>query len=124
VGLIWQAFMGSSQHRTNILDPDFTHVGVGVVIDINGQLWVTQRFMRSGSGAPAPPPAPAPVAPAPAPAPVAPAPAPRVAPPAAPPATTAPPTTVAAPVEEPPPPAPASPGRVAIVLDALHQLDP
>jgi hypothetical protein len=123
VGQIQGAFMNSAQHSTNILDPTFTHVGVGVVVDINGQIWVTQRFMRA-AGAPAPPPpavtpAPAPAAPQPAPAPT---PRPRATTPATAPASTSTSTTAPAP-PPPPPPAPASPGRVAIVLDALHQLD-
>lgn len=124
VDLIHGALMASPQHRANILDPAFTHIGVGVVVDINGQLWVTQRFMRA-AGAPAPPPATVTPAPAPAPAPTpTPAPAPRAratTPATAPPSTST--STTAPPTPEPPPPAPASPGRVAIVLDALHQLD-
>lgn len=125
VGMVWGAFMGSAQHRTNILDPAFTHVGVGLVVDLNGQIWVVQRFMAAGGGggAVAPPPAPAPAPPPPAPVP---APAPIVpSRPQSPPPTTAPPTTVAPPepAPPPPPPPPASPGRVALVLDALHQVD-
>ena len=46
------AFMGSSGHRANILNPAMRHVGVGVVSS-GGQLWVTEIFRApvSGSGA-------------------------------------------------------------------------
>lgn len=37
------AFMASSDHRANILEPAFTIVGIGVVVD-GGTTWVTQRF--------------------------------------------------------------------------------
>ena len=43
------AFMGSSGHRANILNPAMRHVGVGVVSS-GGQLWVTEIF-RAPSGA-------------------------------------------------------------------------
>jgi len=95
-----QAFMNSSSHRANILDPVYTQVGVGTVWR-DGTLWVTQVFRKpmsasnsgsnsgsgsSGSGASlkkaakpkvskpkaAPKPAPAPAPPAPKAAPAAP----------------------------------------------------
>jgi uncharacterized protein YkwD len=76
VDAIHQAFMASATHRANILDPDLTHVGLGVV-DTGDQLWVTENFMRlrpapAAAVAPAAAPVAAP-APAPAPTPVAPA---------------------------------------------------
>ena len=43
------AFMGSSGHRANILNPAMRQVGVGVVSS-GGQLWVTEIF-RAPSGA-------------------------------------------------------------------------
>ena len=49
---IHNAFMQSPEHRANILDHDFTQVGVGVVVDKNGIIWVTEDFrqpMRSAS---------------------------------------------------------------------------
>jgi len=49
---IHNAFMQSPEHRANILDHDFTQVGVGVVVDKNGIIWVTEDFrepMQSGS---------------------------------------------------------------------------
>ena len=38
------AFMNSPEHRANILDHDFTQVGVGVTVDSNGIVWVTEDF--------------------------------------------------------------------------------
>jgi uncharacterized protein YkwD len=41
-----KALMESPGHRANILDPEFTHVGVGIAIDDRGNYWVTELFMR------------------------------------------------------------------------------
>lgn len=38
------AFMKSAGHRANILDSRLTEVGVGVVVDANGRVWVTEVF--------------------------------------------------------------------------------
>jgi Cysteine-rich secretory protein family len=43
---IHQAFMNSPEHRANILDHDFTQVGVGVTVDGNGIVWVTEDFRQ------------------------------------------------------------------------------
>jgi hypothetical protein len=43
---IHTAFMNSPEHRANILDHDFTQVGVGVVVDKNGMIWVTEDFRK------------------------------------------------------------------------------
>ncbi len=54
---IHTAFMNSPEHRANILDHDFTQVGVGVTVDRNGQIWVTEDFrqpMYASAPAPAP----------------------------------------------------------------------
>ena len=54
---IHNAFMQSPEHRANILDHDFTQVGVGVVVDKNGIIWVTEDFrepMRSTTTSSAP----------------------------------------------------------------------
>jgi len=42
------AFMNSPGHRSNILDRDYTQIGIGVVVK-NGRVWVTQVF-RTPSG--------------------------------------------------------------------------
>lgn len=41
---IHTAFMNSPEHRANILDHDFTQIGVGVSVDKNGIIWVTEDF--------------------------------------------------------------------------------
>jgi len=56
---IHTAFMNSPEHRANILDHDYTQVGIGVTVDSHGQIWVTEDFrqpMGSTSSAPAPAP--------------------------------------------------------------------
>jgi hypothetical protein len=40
------AFMQSPEHRANILDHDFTQIGVGVSVDKNGIIWVTEDFRK------------------------------------------------------------------------------
>lgn len=40
------AFMNSPGHRANILDPDYTHIGVGVVVE-GSRIWVGEVFMHS-----------------------------------------------------------------------------
>ncbi|MGI8426553.1 MAG: CAP domain-containing protein [Actinomycetota bacterium] len=63
-------FINSPPHRKNILGAAFNYIGVGVVADSSGKLWVTEVFMQGspamknadgGSEQAAPPPAPAPV---------------------------------------------------------------
>ena len=111
---VHEGFMASPGHRANVLEPAFTHGGVGAygrdgVSLLNGSSQTnlrmyTELFMQAPAAAPAP----APVAPAPAPAaPVAPAPQPAPAAPApAAPAPAAPaPAAPAAPVAVAPAPA-------------------
>ena len=130
-GTIHDAFMNSSAHRANILDGALTHVGVGVVVDGAGQLWVTEVFMRLRGGS-----APAPTTTAAPPTTARPRPAPTTAPPPPPP----PPPTTTPPAPEVPaepaptpdesveaasaPAAPAGPSpRLVLVLDRLADLD-
>lgn len=61
VDQVHAALMASAQHRSEVLDPRFTGIGVGV-IQSGGSLWVTEVF-RQRAGDPAPAPAPAPPAP-------------------------------------------------------------
>lgn len=43
---VLQVWMGSEGHRANILDPDLTHLGVGVVVDAgSGRWYATQDFL-------------------------------------------------------------------------------
>jgi uncharacterized protein YkwD len=105
VDSIHAAFMASAGHKKNILDPEWTQIGMGVVV-VDGRIWVTQVF-RTPAGAPAPAPAPAPVPepePAPEPEPkAAPTPAPAPAAPAATPAPDSPASQPAAPESAPSP---------------------
>lgn len=41
---LFDAFMGSSGHRANILGTQFTHVTVGCAIDGSGEIWATMNF--------------------------------------------------------------------------------
>lgn len=45
------AFMSSPGHRANIMNSQFTHVGIGWMVDVNGRSWVTEVFARYPSGA-------------------------------------------------------------------------
>jgi putative cell wall-binding protein/uncharacterized protein YkwD len=51
VAQIHRAFMNSSVHRANILDPSMDHIGVGVTHPSGEPLWVTVDFM-DGNGEP------------------------------------------------------------------------
>lgn len=48
---IHDAFMNSEGHRNNILNPEFTSIGVGVTW-AGTKLWVTQKFLKSDSQPP------------------------------------------------------------------------
>ena len=41
-----RALMNSPGHRANILEPRFAKIGVGIWHDAQGQVWVTQMFLR------------------------------------------------------------------------------
>jgi uncharacterized protein YkwD len=44
-----RSWMESRAHRANILDPDLTHLGVGVAYDkTKGAWYATQDFLRAG----------------------------------------------------------------------------
>jgi uncharacterized protein YkwD len=42
---IAQAFLRSPEHRANILDPAYNHLGVGVAIGHDGTVYVTEDFL-------------------------------------------------------------------------------
>ncbi len=50
VDRIHDAFMASTSHRRNVLDTEWTEVGVGVVVR-DGQIWVTEVFRDPASTA-------------------------------------------------------------------------
>ena len=131
-----EGFMNSSGHRANILNPDWTHGGVGAY-GKDGAMWggkirnirmYTELFIKLKS-APAPTPAPTPKPPAPTPAPT---PKPPTAPPKPPPPTPAPtplPVPVTTPSQVPVDTAPPSPTatpdptaapKVATLIATIH----
>jgi hypothetical protein len=123
---LWQAFLNSPGHYANIVNPAFTHVGIGDDV-INGNEWTTQRFMQAA--APATPSAPAPKPPpvvyhAPAPTPAPSTTRRQAATTTAPPAPTS--TAALAPADEPdpadlpPPPPQADVDHVAAVVAVLQ----
>ena len=58
---VHDAFVASPSHYRNMVDAGFDSVGIGVVRNPNGALFVTVNFMQARAVAPAPPaPAPAP----------------------------------------------------------------
>jgi hypothetical protein len=106
---LMQAFEASPGHYANIIDPGFTHVGVGVVW-VGNRMFTTHRFMKMGA-APADPPAPVETAPPP------PAPEPATTVPAAP---VPPALAFTDPAPEPPS---VDQARVGLVLRTLHDID-
>lgn len=100
---LMQAFIASPAHYANLVDPAWTHVGVGVSVAGDGRTYTTHNFMALGD-------APAPPASGP----------PATAPPAPP--TTVAPTTTTTPPPPPPEPHPTS-DRVTAVLDPLRSLE-
>lgn len=111
---VMDAFIASPGHYANIVDPAFTHIGVGVVWD-GARLYTTHRFMALNGSTPETTAAPATTA---APTTTSARPATTAAPATAPPATAAPttpaPTTTAAPTTTE---APATSAAVAPVPD-------
>jgi uncharacterized protein YkwD len=90
-------WLGSSGHRANIENANFTSTGVGVAANAGGQLYWTQNFGNDVSGSTPPPPPAAPNPPSSTPQPS------TSQPPTQPPASSAPPPTPPAPGAAPPP---------------------
>lgn len=42
-----KGLMNSPGHRANILDPEFTEIGIGIISNENGQLYITQNFIKA-----------------------------------------------------------------------------
>lgn len=97
---LMSAFMNSEGHRKNLLDPSFTHIGVGVYLTDSNVIYTTHRFAGVPDGGAVTPTQPAPTA---APIPPTPVPPTPVPPTPVPTATPVPPTPV------PPTPTPAPP---------------
>jgi uncharacterized protein YkwD len=110
VDSLMQAFINSPAHYRNLVDPDWTHLGVGVTVAADGRIYTTHNFMAlAGQSAPPPPPPP---------------------PPPSSPTTERPSTATTAPPASPTtttPPAPPEPHptaeRVTAVLDPLRSLE-
>jgi uncharacterized protein YkwD len=114
VAAVEAAFMASPGHRANILSGSYRQIGVGVVVDAKGRLWVSEIFRTPTGTVAAPPPPTVTHTAAPAPAPAS---TPRAAL-----RTVAPATTSARPVATPA----AVPGRASrdlarAPLDGSHQ---
>jgi uncharacterized protein YkwD len=106
---LMQAFINSSAHYKNLVDPAWNYVAVGVTIASDGRMYTTHNFMAM-AGATPPPPPPASTTPTTR------RPATTVTTAAPPPETT---TTTA-----PPPPQPhPTPERVTAVLEPLRSLE-
>lgn len=45
VATVQRAFMNSPSHRANILDRDYTQVGIGIAV-VGDRIWVTEVFRR------------------------------------------------------------------------------
>jgi Cysteine-rich secretory protein family len=106
---LMQAFINSSAHYENLVDPAWNYVAVGVTIASDGRMYTTHNFMAM-AGATPPPPPPASTTPTTR------RPATTVTTAAPPPETT---TTTA-----PPPPQPhPTPERVTAVLEPLRSLE-
>lgn len=114
VDSLFKAFVNSPGHYRNLVDPAFTHVGVGVVVGPDGSLWTAHQFMTlAGASAPkvsAP-------APATTTARTATAPARRTATAAA---VASAPVAPAAPAAPPAPPAPSA--RIVLSLEQVRSL--
>lgn len=52
VAKLHDAFVNSPAHYRNLVDPDFTHVGVAVVLGRDGAIFTTHQFMKLRSAKP------------------------------------------------------------------------
>jgi hypothetical protein len=110
------AFVASPTHYANLVDPAFTRIGVGVV-NANGRLFTTHRFMALQPPPPPPPPTTAP----PPPPPAAPTTPPTTA--APPPPPTMPATTIpATPTTDAPSPTGTAPPAATSKLGPVHRI--
>jgi hypothetical protein len=104
VDSLFDAFVASPGHYQNLVDPQYSRVGICAARSPSGKLFTTHRFLGVGSApAPPPPPPPPPTTAAPPPPPPPPPPTTAAPPPPPPPtpAPTQPPATTAAPAPTP-----------------------
>ncbi len=112
---LMRAFINSPAHYANLVDPAWTHVGVGVSHASDGRIYTTHNFMAlSGGGGPPPTSPPPPPSGGGGP--------PPTNPPSTPTTATAPPTTTTTAPPPPPEPHPTT-ARVTAVLDPLRSLE-
>ena len=55
---LMQAFINSPAHYKNLVDPEWTHLGVGATVSADGRIYTTHNFMALPGGGPAPAPPP------------------------------------------------------------------
>jgi hypothetical protein len=111
VDKLHQAFIDSPAHYKNLVDPAWTHIGVGVVIGKDGAIFTSHQFMELRASTPTAPPTTA-------------APRPTTTrPPATTSPVTEPPTTTTSTTTTSPPPPAAPPARLVLVLEQLVALD-
>lgn len=108
-----QAFIDSPAHYKNLVDPAWTHIGVGVVLGRDGAIFTSHQFMQLRTPS-APPPTTAPRPPR-----TTTTRPPVTAPPVTAPPATEPPTTTTTAA----PPPPEAPARLKLVLEQLVALD-
>lgn len=123
VDSLMTAFINSPGHYANLVDPAFTHVGVGVVRGGDGRIYTSHQFMKLRSSSTTTPKPTVTAAPKPKPVATTAAPKPATTRPAA----SAPRTTVkpAAPASPKAPPAPTPvPLRISMSLEQLSGLGP
>jgi uncharacterized protein YkwD len=111
---LMQAFINSSAHYRNLVDPAWNYVAVGVTMAPDGRMYTTHNFMAMGSAPPPPPPPPPPPS--------------QTTPTTRRPASTGtgatPPPETTTTTAPPPPPQPhPTPERVTAVLDPLRSLE-
>jgi hypothetical protein len=106
VDSLMQAFINSPAHYRNLVDPDWTHLGVGVTVAGDQRIYTTHNFMALPGQAPPPSPPP-PSAPS----------TPRAT------TTTAPPPSPTTTAPPPPPEPHPTAERVTAVLDPLRSLE-
>lgn len=116
VNSVHNAFVASASHMANLVDPGFTHVGIGVV-DTPGGLYVAEVFMQTNAQPSAPAPSAGSATPQTG------SPRPVAAAPRSGGSTAAPSRSTVSSAPVAPPPPPPAPERLTAVLERLRALD-